>query len=622
MAFYNKNKCIKEYEAELEHQLQPYERWIATYEGVSHPLVAHPEEEEPIYKILVIGGGSLHKNAHAHIRKAFEEDSVAMVYGDEDVMDHKGNRREPWFKPEWSPDTFLTHFYFGNMVAIRASYCKQLPELINEVSLEEAYEIVCSMVNRCLEEGQYLHKIVTHVDSILFHARKATKYLGAEDSYDIIRERSILHKINLTGRERLGVQEDQSMVSIIIPSKDNSKMLKECVDSIVQHTKEVQYDIIVVDNGSKESEYTIIQDMSETYGFQYLYEPMEFNYAAMCNKAVAHSTGKLILLLNDDIEITEDEWLSRMLLVARREHVGAVGIKLYYPKGNTLQHIGVSNIQVGPVHKLIGESDRTTHYHGINRFQWNKVAVTGACLLVKRKLYDSVGGLCEELKVTYNDVDFCFRLLEKGYYNVVCNDITAIHRESHSRGNDLEEESKYLRLKEEKKLLYERNPRYQDYDPYYSKHLIQDADYYGCTLLLPCEQPDYEQEPVQSGVRRLPARNKIHTFYYIEEVLCESGYITVRGWSFFHEVDNACYETYVVLENDQKLMWSFLVAQKYRLDVTKIAEHQIHNELSGMIVRFKESILPKGTYTLLLKKKNKITKEVQYINTGKQIQCK
>ncbi|MFI3200460.1 MAG: glycosyltransferase [Eubacteriales bacterium] len=618
MQIYTKSKCIREYKEELERQLNPYEQWIAkeeddtTYSDTSDKILP--------YRVFTMGEGMLHKATHIYLEKAFEDENVLIVYGDEDVREADGTRKEPWFKPKWSPDTFVSHFYMGSMVAVRDTYCNQYIKTVNEISVENIYALLTTIVNELVIEGISMEQSILHIPRILYHREEQPAMMGMDASCDLVKNSILLQEIRRTGLEKLGITNGRIYVSMIIPSKDNSRMLEKCLVSIKKYiTNDMPYEIIVVDNGSCLEEQNKVTKLSEEYGFRYLFEIEEFNFARMCNKGAKEAVGDHILLLNDDVEFTHEGWLYEMLEVARRNHVGAVGMKLLYPEEKLIQHVGVSNIKVGPVHKLTGETDEVVHYYGNNRGKWNRLAVTGACLLVKKKLYQELGGLCEELAVAYNDVDFCFRLHERGYYNVVCNHIEAIHHESYSRGNDMEEEDKLERLNKERSLLYERNPFYKDYDPYYSKNLIQDTDYYGCILTLSCEEEGNEQVPIHVGAKKFLARNKIHPYYYIEDVSNEDGMVMIKGWSFMKDVDNACYETALVLENESKTAWSFAVLPKYRKDVTMLVENQVHNELSGMIVRFQATTLPHGEYSIQLCKKNKITHEIQYIDTGKRL---
>ncbi len=613
MIFNTTKRCNERYEQELKRQEHPYADWIVHFEtGEDEEFYAQNSMPES-YTVAVAGNGTLSERAHGYFTKAFSNPDVIIAYGDEDVQDKDGQRKDPWFQPEWSPDTFLSHFYMGHAVAFRNEYAPKEPI----TTVKDLYEAVSNVINKLILEKRSLKQAIYHIPRMVYHGTESVEMLGMGSEYKIIQKKSLLQGNNLP-------EYKDAIVSIIIPSKDHSALLETCLSSIEKFTQDMNYEIIVVDNGSCEEEKQLIQNLQTKISFQYIYTPMEFHFSRMCNLGVAQAKGKWILLLNDDVEAIEANWLSKMVAVARRTHVGAVGAKLLFPKSEQedtycIQHIGVSNIEVGPVHKLIRERDNKCYYHGANQGQWNKAAVTGACLLVERALYEQYGGLSEAFQVAYNDVDFCMRLGAAGYYHVVCNDVVLLHHESFSRGNDLVSEEKTKRLEQERTALYKNNPMYCDYDPFYSSYLIQDADYYECGSMLPCDRKDYLAMPVRKGVKPLPARNKIHPFYYIEKCEVNKGIVTVSGWSFLNEVNNACYETCICFQNKKKSMWNFRVMPKYRLDVTKLAEDQINNGLSGMVVRFKQEHLPKDTYEIVLKKKNKVTGYIQYVHTTKYL---
>ena len=179
--------------------------------------------------------------------------------------------------------------------------------------------------------------------------------------------------------------------SIIIPTKDHPIILFDCIHSVLESGNYRDFEIIVVDNGSNEQNRARIERMrdmlNEDFRFVYHYEPMEFNFSKMCNLGVSLATGDYILLLNDDIEITQDNWLEKLMEKAVLPHVGAVGAKLIYPGTEIIQHAGITNIHLGPAHKLQFRSDALEFYFGRNRMAMDVLGVTGACLLVKKKAF-------------------------------------------------------------------------------------------------------------------------------------------------------------------------------------------------------------------------------------------
>lgn len=621
-------KCIEEYKKEVVRQTSLYEQWIAENENPAKLGKIHSVKREGNFALFTTENGELAEGAFDKIAEAFQNKETMLLYGDEDVMEPETlTRREPWFKPCWSPDTLATYFYMGNYVAIRREILEKVLPIYYDDKVYTMYEIVVKTVNYLWEKKTDLRKAIVHIDEILYHAYEETEILGYGTEYDKIKEQLLYKKSKQTGIDILLREKGEPKISIIIPSKDNPKVLQTAVSSICEKTFYTNFEIIVVDNGSNEENRSIIEKMKIKYGFNYMYEPMDFNFSAMCNMGVEKASGEYLLLLNDDCEVVQENWLLLMLEQAKLPHVGAVGAKLYFPEGDKIQHAGVVNLEVGPAHKLSGLSDAEIIYHGVNRGVINMLAVTAACLMVKREKYLQAGGLCKELQVAYNDVDFCFTLYEQGYYNVQRNDVVLYHHESLSRGNDMLEESKYERLLREKKKLYERHPVFAGKDPFYSRHLITDSIFYYCNFHYDYEKHDVALQPDRKRMFRLPTRNKIHPFYFMDyagkerklEIDEETSY-RIEGWCFFKDVDNACYKTYVLLENEKKQAWRFPVMPRYRTDVNDITPNQIHIELSGFVVRFKKDEIPAGTYRIILMKKEIGTIWRQYVETEQTIE--
>lgn len=251
-------------------------------------------------------------------------------------------------------------------------------------------------------------------------------------------------------------------ISIIIPNKDHVEDLRRCIGSILEKSTYDNYEIIVVENNSKEDEtFAYYKQIGENDKITVVtYRPAEgetFNYSKVNNYGVAMSTGEYILLLNNDTEVITVNWLEELLMYAQRNDVACVGAKLYYPN-KTIQHAGVV-IGLG-AHRTAGHSHYMQHrdnlgYMGRLCYTQDVSAVTGACLLVKRKCYDEVGGLGEDFAISLNDVDFCLKLRDKGYLNVFTPFAELFHYESASRGSDMQgdnaerynKESEYFRKK-------------------------------------------------------------------------------------------------------------------------------------------------------------------------------
>lgn len=387
-------------------------------------------------------------------------DNPVMIYGDSDeIVD--GRREHPFFKPDWSPDTYRSFDYIGHTAIYQREKLLQVLEGLDVESAMSQYELTALY----LEELQAGRDEIVHVPQIFYHEKSTDVSVSDEGNAKYT-----------FPRYELPMKQNGNLpkASIVIPSKDNPEILKQCVDSIVELSTYPNYEIVVVDNGSKEENRQWISDYLEEKGAKYLYQPMEFNFSRMCNDGVAASTGDVVILLNDDILISQADWLEIMVEQALQEHTGAVGVKLYYPDSKKIQHIGVVNLEVGPSHAFSLENDEGDLYFGRNIATYNNLIVTAACLAVTREKYDAIGGLDEDLRIAYNDVDFCLNLYERGYYNVVRNDVQLFHYESISRGTDNASEAKKQRLLMEQERLYSKHPNLRDRDPFYNENLVQD----------------------------------------------------------------------------------------------------------------------------------------------------
>lgn len=442
----------------------------------------------------------------------------ALVYGDEDVV-KDGKRQNPWLKPDWSPDTFLSCFYFGAFVAvptIKMSEFLQKRSVLEVAEREAEADLVAdvqleSELQQGKQEDQVLYElladylrengaftgwktashVVVHIPQVLMHTKVS--------SYE--------HWKNLHLRADITADIPVPTVSVIIPSKDHPDVLFRCLDSFVYKTSglgtKVKTEFIIVDNGSSEEnknrieqklqeleialekkqnqkqnqEQNQIEDPEQNRNInnaRYLYKELPFNFSYMCNWGAKEAQGDYLLFLNDDMEIVDADWLILLMEKAVLPYVGAVGAKLLYPDTDIIQHAGITNLRVGPAHKLQFAHDKEDHYFGQNRGVHDMLGVTGACLLVKKTIFEKVGGFDETLAVAFNDVDLCYKIYEAGYYNVVRNDLFLFHHESLSRGKDGESEEKQLRLLREKDYLYEKHQDLYGKDPFYHPYLTTD----------------------------------------------------------------------------------------------------------------------------------------------------
>ena len=536
---------------------------------------------------------------------------TVLLYADEDEIEN-GERKNPWMKPDWSPDTLLSYFYFGGFFAVRAEAAGQIPWLGETDARRNLYDFVLKAAE--------ITGSAAHIDSVLFHGKKIIPW-GFEPQYADLKEAAC--------RRRGWPQKPSGKVSIIIPSKDNPRVLSNCIHSVLEGSTYRDFEIIVVDNGSSEKNRARVERMrqmlTEKDRFCYHYEPMEFNFSRMCNLGVSLSSGEYILLLNDDIEITQDDWLEKMMEKAVLPHVGAVGAKLIYPGTEIIQHAGITNIHLGPAHKLQFRSDANEYYFKKNRLAFDVLGVTGACLLVKKSVYEQAGGFDEKLRVAFNDVEFCYRLHDMGYVNVVRNDVALWHHESLSRGAD-DSSEKLRRLHQELNLLYEKHPSVYGRDPYYHRYLVSDvldAEYYTASrydfdkrveqaepsLLEGGLDPAWHNEVLRIGIEFAGDLGKWYGHG------AGAGDWMIQGWSWALAVDNSRYRFHLLLKpvqkgyladgsstaalpEDQETVYRIACRRQYRPDIAENLNGIIRTKLPGVCVSFPRGSLPAGEYLI------------------------
>ncbi len=270
----------------------------------------------------------------------------------------------------------------------------------------------------------------------------------------------------------------------MIPTRDRADLLEPCLESLFGRSTYPGIEVVIVDNGSRESATSdLLQSWlrREPQRFRVLRDDEPFNYARLNNLAVAATSAAYVLFLNNDTVVVASDWIEAMLAYARRPRVGAVGALLLYPD-DTVQHAGVVLGVLG----LAGHAHRylpvsTPGYHGALQRVTNYAAVTGACMMVSRAKFHEVGGLDEAFAVSYNDVDFCLRLLQHGYRNVFVPQARLYHFESKSRGID-DNPMKVARAMREFALMHERWPAFAVRDPYYNPNLTGDAEDFSIRL--------------------------------------------------------------------------------------------------------------------------------------------
>ncbi len=651
----------KKYEKDLAQLKVTYEQWATEQEradaGNPSKAIGLETAEFVIFRQVE---GLLAENALQWINAYFaRHPDVEIVYGDEDLLGDRGERCLPWYRPCWSPDTYRACFYVGSVVAVRSRLLQRLGEnpvvtesesTGKEVLFTNAEEIRPLMDRIFLAAGGFERDCHTigHIEKVLFHGNFPASGMGIQgpelcagetkevrnfwEAY-LRTEESPQLAAKLADRTAEEIKElltGERKVSVIIPSKDNPEVLEKCLISLTRRPESnVPIEILLVDNGScaenkKKTEQLAERIRESGVTVRYIYEPEEFNFSAMCNRGAKLAEGNYLLFLNDDIEACGNDWLEKMVLHAMQPYTGSVGLKLYYPDSVKIQHDGIVNLPVGPVHKLQFMEDDRSYYFGRNRYNQDCVAVTGACLLMKKEVFEEAGGFQEALRVAYNDVDLGFRLIEMGYYNVVLNDCFAYHHESLSRGSD-ESPEKMRRLTEERELLYQMHPQFRGEDPFYPQGLNREGlD----SRVVPAYLTDRNilQEPVwKAGLPGEEDLQKIRKDECLMARVETAGPERIQGYSVILGDDNACYEKYLLLlpaetdasQDTDRGTWFMKLLPAYRQELEENLPDQKNVALGGFCVSRKGEQLPAGTYSIAVLAVNRVSKLKLWNTTGK-----
>jgi GT2 family glycosyltransferase len=406
------------------------------------------------YVLPLPGGAVLRPHALLDLALTLaRQPSAEVIYTDEDRIDADGKRRDPHFKPAWSPDVLRAHDYLGHLTLLRTATVRALggwrPDTLphHDLMLRFADAVAPGTI--------------VHLAKILIHTPADAEQADT---------------VPALARLRYRVPTPAPRVSLIIPTRDNAALLEACIRSIREHTRYPDYEILIIDNGSiEEATKQLFTRLTADPAIRVLPRPGPFNFSGLNNSAVREATGSIIGLVNNDIEATDEGWLDEMTALAARPEVGCVGARLLYPDGR-LQHggiiLGLGGV-AGHAHRFASGAE--PGYLDRLRAVQNVSAVTAACLVIRRQVFDQVGGLDESLTVAFNDVDFCLKVRAAGYLNLWTPFATLVHHESVSRGHDVTP-AKARRFADEHAAMQRRWGAELLYDPYYSPHLTYDRE--------------------------------------------------------------------------------------------------------------------------------------------------
>ncbi len=419
-----------------------------------------------------------------------ERPHTQILYSDEDKLNSRGERFDPHFKSDWNPDLFFSQNYVSHLGVYRRSLLQQIGGFRLGVEGSQDQDLLL----RCLPHVAV--EQIVHIPRVLYHWRTiegSTALASGEKSYttdagikalrDYFAEQQpgVTVEAGLvpnTYRVRYPIPEPAPLVSLLIPTRDRRALTETAVRSIIERSTYTHFEILILDNGSVEQETLdfFAQIQQEDSRVKVLRYDHPFNYSAINNFGARHAKGAIVGLVNNDVEVINPDWLTEMVSHCLRPEIGCVGAKLYY-SNDTLQHAGVI-VSLGGVaghsHKHFPRN-HPGYFHRLSLVQ-TLSAVTAACLLIRKNIFEQVLGLDEEnLHVAFNDVDFCLKVREAGYRNLWTPYAELYHYESISRGAE-DSPEKIARFAREVNFMKTKWGKLLELDPFYSPNLTKDRE--------------------------------------------------------------------------------------------------------------------------------------------------
>ncbi|MEX0055624.1 glycosyltransferase family 2 protein [Clostridium butyricum] len=439
----------------------------------------------------------LHNAALFEYMKVIEEKNADFIYSDEAIFGKNlKDIQEIHFKPDFAVDNLRTYNYICHFTVFKKSLLDKVGLFRKEFDGSQDHD----MIFRLTEKAEN----IVHVPKVLYYWRRHanstaqdinSKSYAINNGIKAVNEH--LKRCNIDGFAQSSEEfptiyrltykiMSNPKISILIPNKDNIKVLRICIDSIINKSTYKNYEIIVIENNSTEKEtFNYYQTLEKYKNIKIVrYESKgEFNYSAINNYGVKYASGEHLLFLNNDIEVISENWLQEMLMYSQREDIGAVGAKLYY-ENETIQHAGVI-IGIGGFaghsHRHIDR--RCGGYFSRCKIQQNLSAVTAACLMMRKNVFEEINGFDESFKVALNDVDLCLRIRKLSYLIAWTPYAELYHYESISRGYEDTPEKKKRFEGEVEKFQDRWKNELEQGDPYYNPNLTLGAEDFSLKLI-------------------------------------------------------------------------------------------------------------------------------------------
>ena len=433
---------------------------------------------------------------------------AALTYSDEDKLDFEGQPATPYFKCDWNYDLFLSHNLITHLGVYRADIVRAIGGFREGFEGAQDYDLALRFIERIRPEQ------IRHIPRALYHWRmlRGSTAIGAgEKDYAAGRARlAIQEHLDRIGvaataetipelavqRVRYAIAEPHPLASILIPTRNGEKLVRQAVESIRAKTTYAPYEIVLVDNGSDDkSALAYFDSLARAGTIRLLRDPEPFNFSRINNYAAREAHGEYLVFLNNDVEVITPEWLTEMVSHAQRPGIGAVGAKLWYPD-DTIQHAGLVLVAGLAGHAHLGRKRGDHGYFSRASLIQSLSAVTAACLCVRRRVFEEVAGFDESLAVAFNDVDLCLKIQAAGHRNLYTPYAELYHHESASRGYE-DTPEKMRRFQQEADILRARWMPVLMNDPYYNPNLTLSGDPF--TLASPPRVEPFRRVADRSG---------------------------------------------------------------------------------------------------------------------------
>ena len=421
-----------------------------------------------------------------------------IIYSDEDkINDNRHEHLGAFFKPDWNPDFLRSVNYITHLTTIRRTFINQLKGFNSVYDGAQDWDLLL----RATIKSKEIYHIPKVIYSWRIHSKSTAKSTSAKPYVVNAQKKALIEDAKRRGYENAIIAQDKKhrgywnvsypvkdkpLISIIIPSKNQYKVIKRCIDSIYKKTTYKNFEIILVDTGSTESRVlSLYKRLQKKYfNFKLIDWPEQpFSYSRSCNKGAEEASGDILVMLNNDTEIITPNWLELMAGDAQRIEIGAVGCLLFYPDGYHIQHagvgVGLGGAAANSFSKMTLSQPMSQTQHLMLNTKHDMTVVTAACLMIRKSVFDEVGGFSEKFRVTYNDVDLCLRLYEKGYQNLYTPYVRLKHHESLSIGSPKEIKKRDTKEFLSAKRLFKTTwKKYIVHDPNLNPNLSKDNAFY------------------------------------------------------------------------------------------------------------------------------------------------